>query len=209
MKTKLGENYIHLFINSCSIYLIQGKGKASSRQNLNKWIETLQLAPHNFIIYLVSIVKLDLKMYLYYVFVVVDKIDFELKNLNMNWFQLLKGLDVYLQELTVLPPSAWNPDIRLDPPKSLIPIQSRYILGLSRYKISVYLDIWIFGYLDIWIFGYLDIWIFGYLDIWIFGYLDIWIFGYLYICISGYLENGIIGYLENWIIGYLENWIIG
>jgi len=39
--------------------------------------------------------------------------------------QLVEGLDLYMQELTVLPPSSWDPNIRLDPPKSTQTLQSR------------------------------------------------------------------------------------
>ena len=38
---------------------------------------------------------------------------------------MLRGLEVYMSELTVLPPSAWDPAIRLDPPKSTMSIQTR------------------------------------------------------------------------------------
>lgn len=38
---------------------------------------------------------------------------------------VLKGLETYLGEMTVLPPSAWDPTIRLDPPKSTSSVQVR------------------------------------------------------------------------------------
>jgi len=38
---------------------------------------------------------------------------------------LVAGLDTYMNELTVLPPSSWDPTIRLDPPKTTQSIQSR------------------------------------------------------------------------------------
>jgi len=41
--------------------------------------------------------------------------------------QLLRGLDLYMQELTVLPPSSWDPTIRLDPPKSTQSLKSRMV----------------------------------------------------------------------------------
>jgi len=39
--------------------------------------------------------------------------------------QLVRGMDLYLQELTVLPPSSWDPNIRLEPPKSSQPLVDR------------------------------------------------------------------------------------
>jgi len=38
---------------------------------------------------------------------------------------LVAGLDTYMNELTVLPPSSWDPSIRLDPPKSTQSIHTR------------------------------------------------------------------------------------
>jgi len=38
---------------------------------------------------------------------------------------LISGLDMYMSELTVLPPSAWDPSIRLDPPKATQTLQTR------------------------------------------------------------------------------------
>eukprot|EP00092_Neocalanus_flemingeri_P037562 GFUD01040897.1.p1 GENE.GFUD01040897.1~~GFUD01040897.1.p1 ORF type:complete len:877 (+),score=230.71 GFUD01040897.1:117-2747(+) len=40
---------------------------------------------------------------------------------------LISGLETYISELTVLPPSSWDPTIRLDPPKSTQSIQTRLI----------------------------------------------------------------------------------
>jgi len=40
---------------------------------------------------------------------------------------LVSGLETYISELTVLPPSSWDPTIRLDPPKSTQSIQTRLI----------------------------------------------------------------------------------
>ena len=38
---------------------------------------------------------------------------------------LVSGLETYMNELTVLPPSSWDPNIRLDPPKSTQSIHTR------------------------------------------------------------------------------------
>ena len=38
---------------------------------------------------------------------------------------LLSGLDIYIKELTVLPPSSWDPSIRLDPPKNVPSVKAR------------------------------------------------------------------------------------
>lgn len=38
---------------------------------------------------------------------------------------ILCGLDKFLDQVTVLPPGEWNPSIRLDPPKDLIPKEKR------------------------------------------------------------------------------------
>jgi len=38
---------------------------------------------------------------------------------------LISGLETYMNELTVLPPSSWDPSIRLDPPKTTQSLQSR------------------------------------------------------------------------------------
>jgi len=40
---------------------------------------------------------------------------------------LVAGLDSYINELTVLPPSSWDPTIRLDPPKSVQSVHTRLI----------------------------------------------------------------------------------
>jgi anion exchange protein len=38
---------------------------------------------------------------------------------------ILSGLDKFLDQVTVLPPGEWNPNIRLDPPQDLIPKEKR------------------------------------------------------------------------------------
>jgi len=40
---------------------------------------------------------------------------------------LVAGLETYMNELTVLPPSSWDPNIRLDPPKSTQSIHARLL----------------------------------------------------------------------------------
>ena len=41
---------------------------------------------------------------------------------------LTAGLNTFIQEMTVLPPAAWDPSIRLEPPKNIPSIQTRYLL---------------------------------------------------------------------------------
>jgi len=45
---------------------------------------------------------------------------------------LISGLDTYIGELTVLPPSSWDPSIRLDPPKTTQSLQSRLMNRASN-----------------------------------------------------------------------------
>merc|ERR1711892_1500581 len=45
---------------------------------------------------------------------------------------LISGLDAYISELTVLPPSSWDPTIRLDPPKTTQSLQSRLMNRASN-----------------------------------------------------------------------------
>ena len=40
---------------------------------------------------------------------------------------LLDELDTYTNEMTVLAPSAWDPSIRLEPPKVLPSVTKRYV----------------------------------------------------------------------------------
>jgi len=40
---------------------------------------------------------------------------------------LTAGLDTFIQEMTVLPPAAWDPSIRLEPPKNIPSIQTRLL----------------------------------------------------------------------------------
>ena len=43
---------------------------------------------------------------------------------------LVAGLTTFLGELTVLPPAAWDPKIRLDPPTTTQSVQTRYVMLL-------------------------------------------------------------------------------
>jgi hypothetical protein len=40
--------------------------------------------------------------------------------------QILTAIDSYTNDVTVLAPSAWDPKIRLEPPKSLPTLDSRF-----------------------------------------------------------------------------------
>ena len=43
---------------------------------------------------------------------------------------LLDELENYTNEMTVLAPSAWDPSIRLEPPKALPSVKKRYFLKI-------------------------------------------------------------------------------
>lgn len=40
---------------------------------------------------------------------------------------LLAGIDEFLDEVIVLPPGEWDPDIRIEPPKSVPSADKRYL----------------------------------------------------------------------------------
>lgn len=43
---------------------------------------------------------------------------------------LLAGIDEFLDEVIVLPPGEWDPDIRIEPPKSIPSADKRYLQPL-------------------------------------------------------------------------------
>ena len=40
--------------------------------------------------------------------------------------QIVNGIDIYTQEVTVLAPSVWDPESRLEPPANLPTVAKRY-----------------------------------------------------------------------------------
>lgn len=40
--------------------------------------------------------------------------------------QIVNGIDIYTQEVTVLAPSVWDPESRLEPPENLPTVAKRY-----------------------------------------------------------------------------------
>lgn len=55
---------------------------------------------------------------------------------------LLAGIEEFLDEVIVLPPGEWDPDIRIEPPKSLPSSDKRFALihtGLSKRMKSLHI----------------------------------------------------------------------
>lgn len=50
---------------------------------------------------------------------------------------LLAGIEEFLDEVVVLPPGEWDPDIRIEPPKTLPSSDKRYALCVSLHSVTI------------------------------------------------------------------------